>query len=135
MLGDIEWVQGGLDSDTISGESADNFLQGRDLHDRLVGRGGNDTLYGDTAVFSDEGNDALNGGPGRDILNGGPGNDTFFAQDGEADEIICGPGEDVVVNADPSLDSQSLDCIDFIFPLDNGTRHHPSDEASTALPL
>lgn len=103
----IEWVQGGLDSDTIKGNSVNNYLQGRDLHDRLVGRGGNDTLYGDTTVFGDEGNDSLHGGPG---------NDTFYARDGEADEITCGPGADVVVNADPSLDSQSLDCIDFIDP-------------------
>jgi hypothetical protein len=115
----IEWVQGGLDSDTIKGNSADNYLQGRDLNDRLTGRGGNDTLYGDTAVFLDEGNDILNGGPGRDVLNGGPGNDSFFAQDGEEDEIICGEGADVI-HADPSLDSISIpDCVDFIGPLDH----------------
>jgi Ca2+-binding RTX toxin-like protein len=83
-----------------------------------MGRGGDDTLFGDTAVLSDKGNDTLIGGPGRDILNGGPGHDIFLAQDGEADEIICGPGGDVVVNADPSLDSQSPDCNDFIGPLD-----------------
>ena len=112
----IEWVQGGLDSDTIKGNSANNYLQGRDLDDHLVGRRGNDTLYGDTAVFSDVGDDFLNGGPGRDILNGGPGNDTFYAKDGEADEITCGPGADVVATADRSLDSQSRDCIDFIGP-------------------
>ena len=28
----------------------------------------------------------------------------------------CGPGADTVVNADPSLDSQSFDCIDFVSP-------------------
>jgi hemolysin type calcium-binding protein len=114
----IERVQSGLGSDTIKGNSADNYLQGRDLNDRLMGRGGDDTLFGDTAVLSDQGNDTLIGGPGRDILNGGPGHDIFLAQDGEADEIICGPGGDVVVNADPSLDSQSPDCNDFIGPLD-----------------
>jgi Ca2+-binding RTX toxin-like protein len=112
----IEWVQAGLDNDTVKGNGADNYLQGRDLNDTLMGRGGDDKLVGDTAVFSDEGNDVLNGGPGRDVLDGGPGNDAFYAQDGEADAIDCGPGTDTVVNADPSLDSQSLDCIDFVDP-------------------
>lgn len=112
----IEWVQGGLGDDTIKGNGADNYLQGRDLNDRLSGRGGDDHLVGDTAVFSDEGNDVLIGGPGEDILDGGPGSDAFYAQDGEADEINCGPGGDTVVNSDPSLDTRSFDCIDFVNP-------------------
>jgi Ca2+-binding RTX toxin-like protein len=107
-------VQAGLDNETVKGNGADNYLQGRELYDTLVGLGGDDMLYGDTAVFGDEGNDSLNGGPGRDVLDGGPGNDTFYAQDGGADEIDCGSGTDTVVNADPSLDSQSLDCTDFV---------------------
>ena len=50
------------------------------------------------------------------MLNGGPGDDIFYAKDGEADEITCGPGGDVV-HADPSLDSTSIpDCIDFVDP-------------------
>ena len=130
----IEWVQGGLDNDIIKGNGADNYLQGRDLNDRLSGRGGGDHLVGDTAVFSDVGDDNLNGGAGQDTLDGGPGNDTltggpgqdtlnggdgsdaFYAQDGEADEINCGEGGDTVVNSDPSLDTQSFDCIDFVDP-------------------
>ena len=112
----IEWVQAGLGNDIVRGNSADNYLQGRDLNDRLIGRGGADHLVGDTAVFSDQGNDVLNGGPGRDVLDGGPGSDTFYARDGEADEIDCGDGADRVVTADPELDSQSLDCIDFVDP-------------------
>lgn len=112
----IEWVQAGLGNDIVMGNSADNYLQGHDLNDRLIGRGGADHLVGDTAVFSDQGNDVLNGGPGRDVLDGGPGSDTFYARDGEADEIDCGDGADRVVTADPELDSQSLDCIDFVDP-------------------
>lgn len=112
----IEWVQAGPGNDTIKGNSANNYIQGRDEHDNMAGRGGNDHLVGDTGVFGDVGNDVLNGGPGRDVLDGGPGNDTFYAQDGEADEIICGPGGDVI-HADPSLDSISIpDCVDFIDP-------------------
>ena len=81
-----------------------------------MGRRGDDKLLGDIVVFVNNGNDTLNGGPGNDELDGGPGNDIFFAEDGEADEITCGPGADVVATADRSLDSQSRDCIDFIGP-------------------
>lgn len=131
----IEWVQGGLDSDTIKGNSANNYLQGRDLHDRLIGRGGNDTLYGDTAVFSDEGNDVLNGGPGRDTLNGGPGHDDLYGGDGDDDiedtedpdfdEVYGGSGDDTidvkdgdgfidVVCTGPGVDSVSADAEDAV---------------------
>lgn len=130
----IEWVQAGPDSDTIKGNSADNYLSGANDDDTLIGRKGDDNLRGDIVEFGNIGNDTLNGGagddelaggPGNDILNGGPGGDTmdggpgsdvFYAQDGQADEIICGPGADNVVTADPSLDSRSLDCIDFVHP-------------------
>jgi Ca2+-binding RTX toxin-like protein len=111
----IEWVQGGPDSDTIKGNDARNYLSGAGGNDTLAGRKGNDRLVGDIVEFGNNGNDILNGGPGRDILNGGPGNDTFFAKDGEADVITCGDGGDVVYS-DPSLDSRSFDCIDFIGP-------------------
>jgi Ca2+-binding RTX toxin-like protein len=130
----IEWVQAGPDKDTIKGNNADNYLSGANDDDTLMGRRGNDDLLGDIVVFSNVGNDTLNGGAGNDDLEGGPGNDTlnggpgidtldggpgsdaFYTRDGEADEIICGPGADNVVEADPSLDSRSLDCIDFVHP-------------------
>jgi Ca2+-binding RTX toxin-like protein len=112
----IEWVQAGPEGDTVRGNNVNNYLSGAGGNDTLAGRQGNDRLLGDIVVFGNNGNDTLNGGPGEDVLDGGPGNDTFYAQDGEADEIICGPGADVV-NADPSLDSISIpDCIDFIGP-------------------
>jgi Ca2+-binding RTX toxin-like protein len=68
--------------------------------------------------------DTLNGGQGTDTLSGGPGADIFYAQDGEADEIDCGPGTDVVAQADPSLDSRSLDCIDFVAQKGGVVRPH-----------
>ncbi|HEX6710301.1 MAG TPA: hypothetical protein VF068_08200 [Rubrobacter sp.] len=121
----IEWVQAGPAKDTIKGNSADNYLSGANDDDTLLGRKGDDNLVGDIVVFGNIGNDILNGGqgnddldggPGGDSLTGGPGNDVFHAQDGEADEIICGQGADVI-HADPSLDSISIpDCIDFIHP-------------------
>ena len=36
----------------------------------------------------------LLGGPGRDTLDGGAGADTIYAQDGERDVVIGGPGHD-----------------------------------------
>jgi Ca2+-binding RTX toxin-like protein len=131
----IEWVQAGPAKDTIKGNSADNYLSGANDDDTLIGRKGDDNLRGDIVEFSNIGNDTLNGGqgnddldggpggdsltggPDNDVLDGGPGNDVFYAQDGEADEIICGPGADVI-HADPSgIDSISIpDCIDFIGP-------------------
>jgi Ca2+-binding RTX toxin-like protein len=130
----IEWVQAGPAGDTVKGNNADNYLSGAGGNDTLLGRRGNDDLLGDIVVFGNVGNDTLNGGPGDDDLDGGPGGDSltggpdndvldggsgsdvFYAQDGEADEIICGEGADVI-HADPSLDSISIpDCIDFVHP-------------------
>jgi Ca2+-binding RTX toxin-like protein len=93
------------------GTTGDDEMTGTSGTDYLYAKEGNDTLRG-LGAFDD-----LRGGPGNDDLDGGGGNDRFYAQDGEADEIICGPGGDVVVTADPSLDSISIpDCIDFIGP-------------------
>lgn len=76
-------------SDYIDGNASDNFL---------AGRGGDDSLWGndgDDRLFADDGNDGINGGGGNDTFFGGPGDDLIFAQDGEADTIYCGPGNDV----------------------------------------
>ena len=90
----------------------------------LSGLGGNDVLKGGDspdALDGGAGDDDLNGGNGADVITGGPGkdqivgdataggcsvigyfgscktpwgNDTINAQDGEADNIDCGPGTD-----------------------------------------
>jgi hypothetical protein len=61
------------------------------------GAGGNDTLIG-TAGTNDlnggRGNDTIDGGLGNDLLSGGAGDDTINAQDGFADFVACGPGND-----------------------------------------
>jgi hypothetical protein len=43
------------------------------------------------------GDDILTGGGGSDELIGNTGNDTFYARDGVADRIACGPGTDTVI--------------------------------------
>ena len=67
---DVENVLGSPDPDTIVGSSARNVLYGA------------------------QGDDTITGGPGRDRLSGAAGNDTFFAQDGEADQVYGSKGDD-----------------------------------------
>ena len=71
----IEWVFGSNFADNITGDAANNRLEGRD---------GDDTLNGEA------GNDRLLGGDGNDIINGGDGVDTIFGQAG--DDIMSGGG-------------------------------------------
>jgi hypothetical protein len=61
------------------------------------GAGGNDTLIGNDAIndlSGGRGNDRIDGGRGNDVLAGGAGDDTIDAQDGFADFVACGPGND-----------------------------------------
>ena len=71
----IEWVFGSNFDDDITGDGANNRLEGRDGNDTLNGEGGNDRLLG---------------GNGNDIINGGDGVDTIFGQNG--DDIMTGGG-------------------------------------------
>ncbi|MEP3892218.1 MAG: calcium-binding protein [Hellea sp.] len=94
----IEWVFGSDFNDDITGDSANNRLEGRDGNDTLNGEGGNDQLLGGN------GNDTLNGGDGVDVLygqfgddimTGGAGND-FFIGDSGSDSHDGGAGIDTV---------------------------------------
>ena len=70
---------------------------------------------GNDRIFANRGVDTVNGGPGNDhlwarapadvtgepnepadTLDGGEGNDVFHVRDGEADNVTCGAGYDVV---------------------------------------
>ena len=53
-----------------------------------------------------------NGGRGNDTFFGGPGDDLIYAQDGEADSIYCGPGNDVArYDPPPTADGTSPDAF------------------------
>ena len=71
----------------ITGNAANNILQGMAGADRLTGKDGNDTLLGGADVdllYGDAGNDRLDGGAGQDKMTGGAGADEFvfsFASD------------------------------------------------------
>jgi len=50
----------------------------------------------DNELHGGSGDDEITGGTGRDLLIGSGGDDTIDAADGEADEVDCGAGTDVV---------------------------------------
>jgi Ca2+-binding RTX toxin-like protein len=82
----------------VGGEGGD-YLQG---HSRLYGGPGNDEIYG---VYFYGGSRVMSGGTGTDVISSqGRVADTIYAQDGERDEISCGPKTDKVYY-DAGIDS------------------------------
>jgi hypothetical protein len=100
----------------MRGGNGNDDLNGADGSEKIDGGPGDDHLDGGY------GDDVITGGPGKDRISGdlaggdcGPiwcklpyGNDVIYAQDGEADSIACGWGDDTVY-AD-AIDSVSPDC-------------------------
>jgi RTX calcium-binding nonapeptide repeat (4 copies)/WD40-like Beta Propeller Repeat len=85
---------------TIKGTARTDRLTGSPRPDTIHGGGGNDRIdgaAGDDKLYGDAGSDTIIGGAGRDAIFGGTGNDTIRADDGELDNIDCGPGKDTVV--------------------------------------
>ena len=89
-------------NDTLSGDAADNVIDGGAGDDVIAGDGGNDTLS------SGGGDDELDGGDGDDILGGDDGNDLLFGGDGDdqlsgdggADQLHGGMGNDQMDGGD-----------------------------------
>jgi Ca2+-binding RTX toxin-like protein len=72
---------------------------------------GGAVIVGDAGINSlsgGDGNDTIDGGSGNDFLNGHGGDDTINANDGFADRVTCGPGNDVA-NVD-EFDILTDDC-------------------------
>ena len=74
---------------TITGNSAAQWLRGDGGNDTLYGGGGNDTVLGG------DGDDWLEGGSGSDSMSGGNGNDTFIV-DTAGDLLSDSGGVDLV---------------------------------------
>jgi len=103
-------------SSKLYGRGGDDKLSAFDMADTLDGGAGADTIEGGY------GDDTITGGPGRDMINADVagtschyiqcrmpyGNDTVDVRDGEADNVTCGIGTDVVT-ADPA-DTVAPDC-------------------------
>jgi len=103
-------------SSRLYGRGGDDKLSAFDLADTIDGGAGADVIEGGY------GDDTITGGPGRDMINADVsgtschwiqcrmpyGNDTVDSRDGEADNVTCGIGTDVV-SADPQ-DTVAADC-------------------------
>ena len=78
--GGPDGLNGGPGSDCLRGRAGADFLAGGRGNDKLTGGGGPDQLLA---------------GPGHDRVLAGTGGDLVSAQDGVAEAIDCGPGEDL----------------------------------------
>ncbi|KCZ91305.1 calcium-binding protein [Hyphomonas jannaschiana] len=130
---DIDYIEGGIGDDTLTGGTTDDQIVGLEGNDTIDGASGNDTLVGlegdDTLtggtgrdwLFGGDGNDILSGGMGPDRLSGDVGNDTltggsgadtfvFLPEteevyvDGQPEYIPVAIGDDVITDFDPSED-------------------------------
>ena len=85
----IERYVAGSGDDSVTGNVADNLLEGRDGADSLMGGRGNDTLIG---------------GPGADALDGGEGSDTA-AYTGSASAVTVNLGTSTATGGDAEGDT------------------------------
>jgi hypothetical protein len=77
-----EFLFGSAQSETFTGNSADDRLYGGAGHDALIGGAGADYLEGNA------GHDALTGGTGTDTLLGGAGFDRYYYTTGDGNDRI-----------------------------------------------
>ncbi len=92
-----DYIDGGDGNDYLYGQSGNDILWGWNGNDYLDGGTGNDTLWGES------GNDTLLGGLGNDYLSGGNGNDLLTGStsrsfnSNEYDTLVGGAGDDIFV--------------------------------------
>jgi Ca2+-binding RTX toxin-like protein len=99
-------IRGGSSDDVLIGETGDDEIRALDGNDTLDGGSGNDSLFGEAgndSLAGSGGDDYFEGGAGDDLIDGGTGtdalfglggNDRLFADDGAADTVRGGPGDD-----------------------------------------
>ena len=95
----LESIVGGSGADRLRGDGDDNILEGRGGDDLIRGRRGADIPIGgrgDDDVAGGSGDDVVWGNSGRDGLSGGSGDDLLISRDGQAEDVACGRGDDVV---------------------------------------
>ncbi|WP_028065692.1 calcium-binding protein [Solirubrobacter soli] len=102
---------------TLGGGSGDDrVVGGNALSGTLTGGGGNDVLtfangaaaQGVWTIDGGSGNDTITGHPAHDVVHGGSGNDRIDVADGNADDVDCDGGLDIVY-ADV-IDTVASDC-------------------------
>jgi CSLREA domain-containing protein len=100
-LVNVEDVIGTGFADTLTGDDADNELDGGAGTDELDGLGGDDTLLGSDGSSDDldggDGDDTVKGGDGKkDDGRGGDGDDVVKGNDGKKDDLNGNDGKDKV---------------------------------------
>ena len=110
----FEVFTGGAGNDTVSatlagggvdlrGAGGNDVLAASNSGNRLFGEDGSDTLNGGNGVDTldgGNGSDALTGGEGQDRYFGGEADDNLQAQDGVAEEVDCGGGDNDFAQTD-----------------------------------
>ncbi len=124
-----DWIEGHAGNDTLRGGDGNDVLQGRDGNDTLEGGDGIDTLVGgkgnDTLKGGDS-TDVLTGGEGSDRLEGGSGNDVYTYQRGDGKDTISDSSgdQDLLFLSDLTLDEVTLrregnDMVVYVLDKDN----------------
>ncbi|HEY8570917.1 hypothetical protein [Phenylobacterium sp.] len=81
----VENLGGSQHGDTLIGDGANNFFDGRGGNDSISGGAGADNVFGgagDDIVAGEQDNDVVQGGLGNDTVLGGQGNDQIIGQQG-----------------------------------------------------
>jgi hypothetical protein len=94
----IDSCYGNGGNDRIEGGAQPDHIRGNGGRDKLFGNGGNDKIYGG------ESGDWIYGQPGNDQLFGEGGNDRLYGDDGYADTVRGGAGNDVLIALDSAID-------------------------------
>ena len=84
---------------TVNGRAGDDTITSLGGASEIFGRAGNDTITdegGRSDLKGGPGNDQIRALKGRNVVDGGSGIDVINAENGELDEIDCGPGRDLV---------------------------------------
>lgn len=106
IANDIEVLEGGAASDTLTGSSVDNTLRGGAGADQLHGQGGDDALDGGTGA------DSLDGGSGVDLADysrriGG----VSVSLDGVANDGEAGEGDSIAADVDGAKGGKGADTL------------------------
>jgi Ca2+-binding RTX toxin-like protein len=116
-LTNFEGLVGSAFNDTLTGNSAANYLDGGAGNDSLLGNAGNDTIYGGTGNDTIDGgadNDLIYGGAGTDSILGGAGNDWIDAG-ADNDTVDGGIGDDTILGGlgnDSLIGNDGADSLD-----------------------
>jgi serralysin len=128
----IENAIGGAGDDDITGNSADNFVDGRDGSDEMSGRSGNDIICGragNDVISGDDSNDRIFGGTGANSISGDDGDDRLFVIFGENTvEFSDDDGADVVVGYKPGTDHFDLTAVPGVDSFDDLTLSDQGDD-------